>query len=1147
MDGNRRKKTQVRPKQRKSCWNCGGVWPHDQARPCEAKNKQCRACLRYGHFYRYCRSTSRSAPKPGEKNHQRVQKLDEVMPMTHGDSSDEYVYALASEEFGASKQTPEDIKKVYHITRRPKTTVKVNKCKLAVILDSGASVNLVDKQDFDKLSKQNASIKLLTTNAQIFAYGAENPLSLLGKFEATVESVGNITVATFYVTRGNHGSLLGHETATELGLIKVEPKISAIAEQPSTVEKLKTEYQDIFQGIGKLKDFQFEIHVDENVEPVAQAPRRIPFHIRKQVENELDRLEKEGIIEKVDGPTPWVSQIVAAPKPNNPKEIRLCVDLRQVNKAVKRQRNPTPTIEEVTSDLNGATVFSKLDLRAGYHQVELKPASRYLTTFATHKGLMRYTRLIFGLSSASEVFQRVIQQALQGISGVKNISDDVIIFGRTQEEHDQALAAVFQRLREKGLTLNGDKCVFNKHNLAFFGYVFSEKGMSADPKKVEAIKNAAPPSSASEVRSFLGLTGFCSRFIPDYATLTEPLKELTRKGTSWQWGPRQQNAFDQLKVRLTDNNVMAYFDPRRQTVATFDASPFGLGGVLTQVDSEGKSHVVAYASRTLTDVERRYSQTEREALSIVWGCERFHLYLYGAPFEIITDHRPLELIFNNPSSKPPARIERWGLRLQPYDYKVTYKPGNSNIADYLSRHPLQSQPVRDRNIAEQYVNYLIDNAVPKAMSVGEINSACETDSAIQKLRRALTTDKWDKRDPDLQPFYKLRHELTAAADSNIVLRGTRIVIPASLRNRSVQLAHEGHQGVVKTKQLLRQKVWYPGLDSDVEQAIANCIPCQAVGPAPKPEPLKMTELPDKAWLKISTDFCGPFPSGEYLLVVIDEYSRYPEVEIVRSTAAATVIPKFDRIFATHGIPDEVKSDNGPPFNGHEFARFAQEKGFHHRKITPLWAPANSEAERFMRTVEKSIRTSTNEGKNWKQELQQFLLQYRATPHTTTGKSPAELLFGRQIRTKLPEATHQAKASTDHEVRQRDHSAKQKMKQYSDMRHHHAPSAISIGDTVLLKQQRKNKLSTRFDPDPVTVIGRKGSMITLRKGDGTELARNVSHAKKVTRQSAEKWPHAITDDSDYDDDDYTPQVQQPPVNMRPVRERRPPRYLRDYCT
>ena len=259
----------------------------------------------------------------------------------------------------------------------------------------------------------------------------------------------------------------------------------------------------------------------------------------------------------------------------------------------------------------------------------------------------------------------MIQQALQGITGIKDISDDIIVFSRTQEEHDQTLAATFQRLREKGLTLNGEKCIYNKHNLAFFGFVFSDKGMSANPKKVEAITNAAPPTSAAEVQSFLGLTGFCSRFIPDYATLTEPLKELIRKGTTWQLGRRQQHAFGELKTTLTDNNVMSYFDPQKKTVATFDASPFGLCAVLTQVDSTGQSHVVAYASRTLTDVKCRYSQTEREAISIVWGCEHFHLYLYGAPFEIITDHKPLELIFNNPNSKPPSRIERWGLCLQP--------------------------------------------------------------------------------------------------------------------------------------------------------------------------------------------------------------------------------------------------------------------------------------------------------------------------------------------------------------------------------------------------------------------------------------------------------------------------------------------------
>ena len=190
--------------------------------------------------------------------------------------------------------------------------------------------------------------------------------------------------------------------------------------------------------------------------------------------------------------------------------------------------------------------------------------------------------------------------------------------------HKKSMMSLWQppfSLREKCLTLNGPKCIYNKQNLAFFGYVFSKKGMSADPKKVAAIRNATPQTNPSEVRSFLGLTGFCSRFILSYATLTELLKHLTRKGVSWKWGPQQIKAFSALKKCLTCNHTTAYFDSSKRTVATFDASPFGLGAALTQVDQNGQEHVVAYASRILSDVERRYSQTEREALAIVWGCE----------------------------------------------------------------------------------------------------------------------------------------------------------------------------------------------------------------------------------------------------------------------------------------------------------------------------------------------------------------------------------------------------------------------------------------------------------------------------------------------------------------------------------------------
>ncbi|XP_028412059.1 uncharacterized protein K02A2.6-like [Dendronephthya gigantea] len=358
----------------------------------------------------------------------------------------------------------------------------------------------------------------------------------------------------------------------------------------------------------------------------------------------------------------------------------------------------------------------------------------------------------------------------------------------------------------------------------------------------------------------------------------------------------------------------------------------------------------------------------------------------------------------------------------------------------------------------------------------------------------------------------------------------------------------------KTKQLLREKVWYPGIDKDVKTEIDDCIPCQATSQNVTPEPLQMTTLPTAPWSQVSTDFCGPFPSGDYLLVVIDDYSRYPEVEVLRSTSAEATIPKLDRIFATHGIPDVMKSDNGPPFSGHEFAKYAKEKGFQHRRITPLWPAANGEAERFMRTLSKAIKTSSIEGKNWKKDLQQFLLQYRATPHSTTGKSPAELLFGRKIKTKLPAVL--VPPLDDAEMRSKDRQGKKKMKTYSDRRNHHKPSRVCVGDMVLIKQKRKNKLSSRYNPKPALVTRKKGTLVTVQKTDGSTLSRNSSHLKKVTKRAAEQWANIPNDSGEDDDDDddgsnennvelQNAGQEQRGQNQRPARERRRPNYLGDY--
>ena len=685
------------------------------------------------------------------------------------------------------------------------------------------------------------------------------------------------------VNNQSAGCLLSRATATRLGLLHVGPQVKVLNISAST-NALRKQYPRVFDGVGKLTNFQQKICVDPSIKPIAQPPRRIPFHVRKQVSAKLEELERLDVIEPVSGPTPWVSPLVVVPKSNG--EVRICVDMRRVNTAVIRERYPIPTIEETLHDLNGAAVFSKLDLKWGYHQIELDEQSRELTTFTTHKGLFRYKRLMFGISAAPDIYQHTIQQVLQGLPGVKNISDDLIVFGKDQMEHDRNLHQVLTRLQERQLTLNSDKCKFNVPEITFFGFDISAAGIRPNHQTTEAIRNAPTPKNALEVRSFLGLANFCSRFIQDFSTIGYPLRQLTRKAVQWGWRSEHQRAFDNLKNALTSTHVMAHYDPTAPSQLRVDASPVGLGAILTQTQ-DGETKPIAYASRTLTSVETRYSQTEREALAVVWGCERFHLYLYGTNFDLLTDHKPLEVIYS-PTSKPPARIERWGLRLQPYTFRLKYSPGVNNPADVLSRLPLSNQVTRERNIAEQYIHYIAHDAVPKAMTIEQLEDASKKDPVLKLVHEYTTSGKWQKTN-ETRSFFSIKEELSTFG--NLVLRGSRIVIPSSLRQTTLQLAHEGHQGIVRTKQLMREKVWWPGIDREVESLIRSCISCQAQGPQPSPPPLIMTQMPTRPWSVVHADLCGPFPSGESLLVLVDSCSRWPEVFIMKSTTATAVIKK----------------------------------------------------------------------------------------------------------------------------------------------------------------------------------------------------------------------------------------------------------------
>ena len=1122
------------PKQ-KQCYHCGGTYPHKTE--CPARGKKCISCGKLNHFASVCLSAKSkdnrgSHVKAPKRSFHKKQKPKQGHANTvnaddpHTDDEPDYTFVISSNR-----------------SKQPRVTVSISNTEVPSLIDTGASVNVMGDQTFNQL--QGHPTLCSPSSVRIFPYNSDHALPLLGTFETEIQFKENVIVTTFHVIKGDCDTLISFQTATDLQMIAITYAI------PPYSDDIVEQYPDRFQGIGKLKGVTCKLHVNPDIPPVAHQHRRIPFHVRKQTEKELQRLQNLDIIEPVtDEPTPWVSPIQVVKKPNSENGVRICVDMRSPNHAIRRERHVTPTIDDIIQKVNGATHFAKLDLNAGYHQIELAVESRYLTVFSTHIGLFRYKRLNFGVNSDAEVFQHMIQSALQGLDGTLNISDDILIYAKSEDELKTRVHACMQRLRECNLTLNKDKCQFSERRIEFFGHVFTSNGVSPDPRKVQAIANASDPTNAQEVRSLLGLVTYCSRFIPNLATISAPLRELTKENAKWEWTSVHEQAMQQIRESLSTGSTNAYFDPDKSTHLVVDASPVGLGAVLAQTDDAGQVSIIALASRSLTPVEQRYSQTEREALSITWGIQHFHLYLYGSDFVVITDHRPLVSLFNNAHSKPPTRIERWILKLQEYEFCVVYEPGKLNPADYLSRHPLPttSATSREEKVAEQHINYIIANAVPKSMSLDEIKTATKEDVALNLCMTAMQSQQWSnvlKKAPnsdiasELQSLHHVKDELTLNATSDLLLRNNRIVIPASLRERTVDIAHEGHQGVVKTKQLLREKVWFPGIDRIVERKIKQCIPCQATSTSNLREPVVMSELPADVWVDVSIDFAD-LPSGEHLLVVTDDYSRFPVVEIVTSTSSKAVIPKLDQIFALFGVPQTVRSDNGPPFNSEEFAKFSHYLGFTHRKITPRWPRANGEVERFMRTLKKVIRTATAECLSWKQELYRFLRNYRATPHATTGKAPATLLFAHPMRTRLPEVPREAK---DHDLRERDQQQKSRMKANAEQHMTMRSKPLKCGDKVLIKRDGHiGKQTTPYDFRPFVIIKTKGSMITARRGSQV-ITRNASFFKLLDMPIA----NDCEVDLDSTDDEQDSNEQRPDVRRYPNREHKRPQRYRDYVT
>jgi hypothetical protein len=994
--------------------------------------------------------------------------------------------------------------------------VKINGVKGKMDADSCSSANVMDESQFSTIAKGSPTpIRLVPVDRKLFAYAQEKPIELAGKFRATItsSSTGQSTEAEFLVIKGKANSrpLLSLETSVKLQVLHVTHTIDSSIDDHI---KIFDRYPSVFQGLGKHKYIKARLIVDNDVTPVVQKRGKIAYNLEKKAREEEERLLEIGVIEKVPDsvPTTWCTNPVVAPKPRNPSAIRYCSNMRVPNVAIKRPMTEALTVEDVKVRLAGSSMFTVLDMNESYHQLELELESRHLTTFYGTDGRYRYKRLNYGTISAQDIFDKAMDDTIQGLDDVLHIRDDFVVHGASKEDHDKALLAFLNRMQENGLTLNRKKAQVGVDQVEFFGFIFSANGTSPAPSKVQAIKKMDPPTSREEVQSLIGMAQYSSQFIPQFADITAPLRNLTRSEV--RWGKEEQAAFDSLKTSLSEDAVLGYYEVGLDTRLMVDAGPNGLGLVLLQRKSAGWQPVACH-SRSLTDVEKRYSQMEREALAIRWACERCYQYLIGSPrFQVITDHKPLIPLFNNANSRPPLRVERWLMYLQQFDFELVYVQGKNNGADYLSRHALPHTRRDERQEAyrESVVKTLVLEKVPRAITLTEIQRATASDKVLGRVIKAVKdgTLANRKKDQALCPYARIASEISIAED--VVLRGTRIIVPKELQERVLDICHEGHQGIVKCKSLLRTKVWFPGIDLAMERKVKGCLPCQAAVTSHQRDPLVMTALPERPWEHVAADHIGPFPTGESLFVVIDEYSKYPEVEVVQGTTARETLLCLEKIIADKGAPVQLKSDNGSPFQSAIFHMYCEEKGIQHRRVTPRWPEGNGQAENFMKNLGKVARAAYLAGNDWRRDVYVYLGNYRSTPHASTGKSPRELMMDCTYRDKLPQLPASPPQSRV-EVEKKHSAAKDRQKRYADERRGTKPHNISPGDSVLVRQQKVNKFTMPYEPVPYTVEKVKGSMVTAKHGRKS-ITRNSSAFKSVPLIDATE-PVYITDDPEVD--------------------------------
>ncbi|XP_057711364.1 uncharacterized protein K02A2.6 [Corythoichthys intestinalis] len=864
-------------------------------------------------------------------------------------------------------------------------------------IDTGAGVSIISEkvyeQSFSHVPLEGSSVTLKGYSGEI--------IPVKGQFMAKVTYENQTFNLPLIVVAGGGPSLCGREWLDQVKLNwKMIKKVTQCAAKPKSIQDVLDKYDDVFKNeLGTLKDIKATISVKRDAVPKFHKARVLPFAMKEKVEKELERLEKEGVINPVKH-SEWAAPVVPVSKRDG--GLRLCGDYKvTVNPVTNTETYPLPCIEEVLAALCGGKIFSKIDLAAAYQQVLLDEESKKYTTVNTHKGLFVYSRLCFGINSAVSIFQRIMENVMKDLNVVVYL-DDLLVMGRDEAEHLMNLDRVLQRLQENGLRVKKSKCDFGKTQIEYLGHVLDGKGVYPSKDKVRAVHDAPTPTNIKELRAFLGLVNYYGRFLRQQSTVLAPLYNLLKDQVKWKWSKAERSAFDKCKEMLTSDKVLAHYNPSLPLSLACDASAYGIGTVIQHTTPDGQEHPVAYASRTLSPAERNYSQIEKEALSLVYGVKKFHQYLWGRKFNLVTDHKPLLTLFGENKRLPTmaaARIQRWAIMLSAYDYHIIYrqleKHGN---ADGLSRVPLPEITDTGTETMTAYLNALIcEHLDDVPLSAKQIARATRKDAELSKLHSYIM-DGWPKEiSEELKVYHKKREELSV--EQGCVLWGTRVLVPSKLRRTVLNEIHSGHPGIVKMKMIARQYVWWPNIDMEAEKTCKQCDRCQMEQRMPRPVPLHPWEFPGETWKRLHIDFAGPF-MGHMFIIVVDAYSKWLEVfKMAQITSSATIM-RLRRLFASFGLPEQIVTDNATTFTSDEFQQFVKGNGILHTTGAPRHPSTNGLAERYVATFKAGMKKLSGENLSVEDKVSHFLLRYRTTPNSATGESPADLHLKRHVRTRL---------------------------------------------------------------------------------------------------------------------------------------------------